>query len=120
MIPLATKKNGTKKPKPTAVSFDSKTCSSCPLQRQAHDHPGDEAPEQQVEAELRGEEDEAEDQHHGHPHRELAARLEGLLQRGQPRQAQRIEPSASDQRQRDEGDQDQRLVQRRWWSRAPG
>ena len=28
--PLVMKKKGTKKPKPTAVSFDSKTSSSCP------------------------------------------------------------------------------------------
>ena len=30
-MPLVTKKKGTKKPNPTAVSFDSKTCSSWPF-----------------------------------------------------------------------------------------
>ena len=119
-MPLVTKKKGTKKPKPTAVSFDSKTCSSWPFERQAHDHPGDEAADQDVEAELAGEQDEAEDEDDGDPHRELAARLEGPLQRrpaapGEPHRDQRHGDGEDD-----EGDQDRRLVQRVGWSRGPG
>ena len=111
-MPLVTKKKGTKKPKPTAVSFDSKTCSSCPFSARRDDHPGDEAAEQDVEAELAGEQDEAEDEDDGDPHRQLAARLEGPFQRRPAAPGVAHRDQREDQRQGDEGEQDRRLVQR--------
>jgi hypothetical protein len=82
------------------------------FQRRPHDHPGDEAAEQNVEAELAGEQDEAEDEDDGDPHRQLAARLEGPLQRrpAAPGVAHRAE--REDQGEGDEAEQDHRLVQR--------
>ena len=117
-MPLVTKKKGTKKPNPTAVSFDSKTCSSCPCSASAGDHPGDEAAEQDVEAELAGEQDEAEDEDDGDPHRQLAARLEGPFQRRPAAPGAAHRDQREDQRQGDEGEQDHRLVQRAGRSRG--
>ena len=92
------------------------------LQRQAGDHPGDEAAEQDVEAELAGEQDEAEDEHDGDPHGELAARLEACARAPASRaRPSRTETSAERHGDAtDEGDQDRRLVQRdgRWRGRA--
>ena len=111
-MPLVTKKNGIKKPKPTAVSFDSKTCSSWPFSASRGDHPGDEAAEQDVEAEL------ARRAATRPKTRTTVTRTASWLldskvrsSAGQPRQAERTETrrrasSASD----DEGEQDRRLV----------
>ena len=119
-MPLVTKKKGTKKPKPTAVSFDSKIVQLVALQRQPRDHPGDEAAEQDVEAELAGEQDEAEDEDDGDPHRQLAARLEGPFQRRPAAPGEAHRDQRERERQGDEGEQDHRLVQRARRSRGPG
>ena len=64
-------------------------------QRGPDDHPGDEAAEQQVEAELGGQGDQTEDEHDRDPHCELAARLQRALElRPKPRHASRTETSA--------------------------
>ena len=93
-----------------AVSFDSKTVDLAPVQRQARDDPGDEAAQQQVEAELAGQRDQPEDEHDGDPHRELAARLERSLEQRPARASERTETSASEHGEGDEGEQDHRLV----------
>ena len=118
-MPLVTKKNGIRKPKPTAVSFDSNDSQLVAAQRRADDHPGDEAAEQDVEAELGGQQDEAEDEHGRDPHGELAARLEGPLERRPAAPGEADRGQRQDQREGDEREQDQRLVQRLGRSRAP-
>ena len=103
-IPLVTKKNGIRNPYPTAVSFDSKTSSSCPRSASRVIDPGDEAPEQQVEAELGRQGDQPEYEHDRQPHRELAARLEGPLEERPASPCGAHGQDAGDHRERDEED----------------
>ena len=111
-MPLETKKNGIRKPNPTAVSFDSNCCELAPAERRADDHPGEEPAEQDVEPELAGEQDEPEDEHHRDPHSELARRLDRPLERlhAAPGPAHRAE--GEDEGQDHERAQDQCLVER--------
>ncbi len=64
-------------------------------QRRPGDHAGDEAAEQDVEAELAGQQDQAEDEDDGDPHRQLAARLEGFFQRRPAAPGERTEARAT-------------------------
>ena len=90
-----------------------------PAKCRAGNHPGDEAAEEDVQPELGGEGEEAEDEQDRDPDRELVARLDGPLERPE---APPDEPHRS-QRQRegesDEGDQDQRPPRSGAWSRGP-
>src|SRR3954451_14925310 len=80
--------------------------------RQTRDHPGDEAPQQQIQAKLARESDQREHQDHREPHTELAGRLEGSLdQRPAPPRGAHSEDAGHD-RQRYEEHEDQGLVQR--------
>ena len=119
-MPLVTKKKGTKKPKPTAVSFDSKTCSSWPFSASRTIIPATKPPSRTSRPSLPAS--------RTRPKTSttvirtaswlLASKVRSSA--GQPRQAQRTETEREDQRQGDEGEQDRRLVQRVGRSRGPG
>ena len=111
-MPLTTKKNGMKTPNATAVSFESNAGISRVLQDLPRDQARREPAEQQVEAEVGREQREREHEHDDPAHRELRALLERPLEQrdGPARRAHREHRDAH--RQRDEGDQDQRVVQR--------
>ena len=79
-IPLTTKKNGMKTPNATAVSFESNTGISRVWSTWRVIRPGGEPAEQQVEAEVGGEQREREHEHDDPAHGELRARLERALE----------------------------------------
>ncbi len=111
-MPLTTKKNGTKTPNATAVSFESNSG----ISRARSDLPGDQAggepAEQQVEPEVGGEQREREHEHDDPAHGELRARLDRPLEHRHRVLGRAHREHGDAHRERDERDQDQRVVQR--------
>ncbi len=94
MIPLTTKKNGTKKPKPTAVSFDSKTCSSCPCSASRTIIPATKPPSSRSRPSFEARKTRPKTSTTVSRTASWLLASKVFSSSGQPRQAQRIEPTA--------------------------
>ena len=82
------------------------------MKRRPGDHSGDEAAEQDVEPQLGGEGQEAEDQQDRDPDGELVARLDRSLERPETEPSGPHDRESEGEGEGDEGHQDQRLVGR--------
>ena len=78
----------------------------------AGDHARHEPAEKEIEAELGGQGDEAEDEHNGQAHRQLARGLEGLLDQGPAAPSGAHRQQAGDHGEGDKDHEDHRFVQR--------
>ena len=111
-MPLMTKKKGMNTPNATAVSFESNDGHLLLLEDLPRDQAGGEPAEQQVEAQIGGEQGQREHEHDDPADRELRALLDRLLEQ-RNRAVRRTDRDHGDRHgQGDERDQDQRVVQR--------